>query len=145
MRSAICEAVLVPAALLAEVARTGNGATVLFVGTVRDMNEGRHVRGIEYSAYTRMADPELRRIVSEASERFGTDDIVAEHRVGALLVGDISVAVAAAHPHRAAAFDAARFVIEELKRRVPVWKREQYVDGTSDWADPTQSEASAQR
>ncbi|HEU5183220.1 MAG TPA: molybdenum cofactor biosynthesis protein MoaE [Gemmatimonadaceae bacterium] len=137
MRVAIVRSPLDPSALLAEVAASANGASVLFVGTVRDTNEGRAVEGIEYTAYESMAARELEAIVSEAASRFETDDIVAEHRVGALAIGDASVVIAVAHPHRAQAYDASRYVIEELKRRVPIWKREAYVDGTREWVDPT--------
>jgi molybdopterin synthase catalytic subunit len=138
-RAAIVERRLDPAALVEEVSASRNGATVLFLGTVREVNDGRGVSGIDYQAYRSMAERELSAIVSEACERFATQDIVAEHAVGALAVGEASVAIAAAHPHRAAAFDAARFVIEEIKRRVPIWKREHYLDGTREWVDPTQS------
>ena len=137
MRVAIVRSPLDPSALLAEVAASANGASVLFVGTVREINEGRAVEGIEYTAYESMAARELEAIVSEAASRFETDDIVVEHRVGALAVGDASVVIAVAHPHRAQAYDASRYVIEELKRRVPIWKREAYVDGTREWVDPT--------
>jgi molybdopterin synthase catalytic subunit len=106
---------------------------VLFLGTVRDMNDGRAVSGIEYRAYREMAERELEAIAREASERFATRDIVVEHRIGRLALGEISVGIAAAHPHRAAAYDASRYVIEEIKQRVPIWKREEYVDGTREW------------
>lgn len=139
MRSDIVSRALSPAALLAEVARAANGASVLFVGTVRDVNDGRAVIGIEYSAYEAMARRELAAIVREAADRFGTTDLVVEHRLGELTLGDASVAIAAAHPRRTPAFDAARFIIEQLKRRVPIWKREHYADGTRDWVDPTAS------
>ena len=135
MRIRLVDAEIDAAALVAEVARNANGATVLFLGTVRDVNEGRAVSGIEYTAYRSMAERELAAIVAEASRRFGTDDIVVEHRLGQLALGECSVAVAAAHPRRAAAFDAARYVVEELKRRVPIWKLEHYVDGTREWVN----------
>jgi molybdopterin synthase catalytic subunit len=137
MRTALVRRRIDPGALLKEVHRSGNGASVLFVGTVRDTNEGRAVSGMEYTAYEAMAHRELERIVDEAADRFGTVDVLLEHRLGALEVGDVSVAIVAAHPHRARAFDAVRYVIEELKRRVPVWKLEHYVDGTREWVDPT--------
>jgi len=133
------------AALLAEVAQHANGATVLFLGTVRDVNDGRSVSGIEYSAYRSMAERELATIVREASQRFGTRDIVVEHRLGELALGECSVAVAAAHPRRAAAFDAARYVVEELKRRVPIWKLEHYTDGTREWVNAGTGVADARR
>src|SRR5881394_2468917 len=84
MRSTLVDRPIEPSDLLAEVARTSNGATVLFVGTVREVNEGRPVAGIEYSAYRSMAECEMAEIVGEASQRFGTRDIVVEHRLGAL-------------------------------------------------------------
>jgi molybdopterin synthase catalytic subunit len=121
------------AALLREVADHRNGASVLFLGTVREINEGAPVTGLDYSAYGAMAQRELSDIVAEAAKRWETPDIVVEHRVGELALGDISVAIAAAHPHRAQAFEAARYVIEELKRRAPIWKREHYVDGRAEW------------
>lgn len=135
MRTAIVDHPIDAAALLAEVATTANGATVLFVGTVRDVNEGRAVTGIEYAAYRSMAERELGDIAREAAARHGTTDLVVEHRLGLLALGDASVVVAAAHPHRAPAFDAARYIVEELKRRVPIWKREMYVDGTREWVN----------
>lgn len=133
MRSAIVERPIDSCALLDEVAGNQHGATVLFVGTVREVNDGAAVDGLDYSAYGAMAERELRDIVEEACARWGTRDIVVEHRVGQLVIGDVSVAIAAAHPHRAAAFEAARYVIEELKKRVPIWKREHYRDGRSEW------------
>ena len=143
MRTAIVERPIEVARLLAEIARTANGATILFVGTVRDVNDGRPVTGIQYSAYEAMAARELDDIAREASTRWQTPDIVVEHRVGTLELGEISVAIACAHPRRAAAFDAARWIIEELKRRVPIWKLEQYVDGTREWVDPTRAVSQA--
>ena len=78
--------------------------------------------------------------MAEATAKFGTEHVVCEHRVGTLALGEASVAIAAAHAHRAPAFEACRFVIEELKRRVPIWKREHYADGTREWVDPTRAE-----
>ncbi len=126
-----------PAALLAEVASVDSGASTLFVGTVRRVNEGRGVTGIDYSAYGPMAESELAAIAAEAAERFGTSRIVVEHRVGALALGEASIIIAVSHARRAPAMDAQRYLIEEIKKRVPVWKREHYVDGTREWVDPT--------
>ena len=120
-------------ALLDEVSQHRNGASLLFVGTVRDVNDGSPVTALDYSAYTAMAETELAAIVLEASERWSTPDIVVEHRIGNLALGDASVAIAVAHPHRGEAYEASRYIIEELKRRLPVWKREHYVDGRSEW------------
>ncbi len=137
MRASIVSRPLDVGALLAEVRHAGVGAIVTFIGTVRNVNAGRAVTGIEYAAYVPMAEQELRRIVEEAASRFGTIDIVVEHRVGALELGEASVAIVVAHPHRGPAYEASRYIIEELKRRVPIWKRESYVDGTREWVDPT--------
>jgi molybdopterin synthase catalytic subunit len=137
MRTAVVMRPIDAAVLVAEVASASYGATSLFLGTVRDMNDGRAVVGIEYAVYQAMAEAELLRVASEAARRFGTDALVVEHRTGALELGDVSVAIAVAHAHRANALDATRFVIEELKKRVPIWKREHYADGTREWVDPT--------
>jgi molybdopterin synthase catalytic subunit len=135
MRSAIVDLPIDTAALAAEVSRATNGATLLFIGTVRDVNDGRSVTGIEYSAYRSMAEREMADIVREAREKFATTDIVVEHRLGELAIGDASVAIAVAHPRRGAAYDASRYVIEQLKKRVPIWKLEHYVDGTREWVN----------
>ena len=137
MRTAIVHRPLDPAAILQEVRNVTNGAAVLFVGAVRNVNDGRAVTGIEYAAYGAMAERELRAIADEAARAFGTEDIVVEHRLGRLDLGEASVVMAVAHPRRAQAYDASRFLIEELKRRVPIWKREEYVDGTREWVDPS--------
>ena len=125
-----------PQALLQLVAGPANGALVLFLGVVREVNEGRAVTGIEYSAYEAMAARELEAIADEAATRFSIADIAIEHRLGALSLEEASVGIAVAHPHRAEAYAASRWVIEELKRRVPIWKREHYADGTRTWVNP---------
>jgi len=139
MRTALVDRPIDVAALLRDVGDSRNGATILFIGTVRDVNNGRAVTGMQYTAYHSMAERELSEIVREASAEFGTSDIVVEHRLGTLDLGEASVAIAVAHPHRGAAYDASRYVIEQLKRRVPIWKLEHYVDGTREWVDPTKS------
>lgn len=141
-RTAVVERALDPGALLAEVASGANGAAVLFVGTVREVNEGRAVTGIDYSAYSAMAETELAAIAERVAAQFDTPHVVVEHRIGTLSLGDASIAIAVGHPRRAAAFEAARMVIEEVKRTVPIWKREHYADGTREWVDPTRSPAS---
>lgn len=143
MRSAIVARPIDPAALAAEVSAHSHGAVVLFVGTVREVNDGRQVDGIEYAAYGAMAEKELSLIVGEAAERHAAADIIVEHRTGRLGLGEVSVAIAVAHAHRGPAYDASRYVIEELKRRLPVWKREEYTDGTREWVDPTRTAAKA--
>jgi molybdopterin synthase catalytic subunit len=126
-----------PAALLRAVAAPAHGAVLLFLGVVRDVNDGRQVTGIEYSAYEAMAARELAAIASEAIARFGAVDVAVEHRLGDLALEEASVGIAVAHAHRGEAYDASRWIIEELKRRVPIWKREHYADGTREWVDPT--------
>ena len=130
-----------PASLVSAVSRPANGAILLFLGVVRDVNDGRGVTGIEYSAYEAMAERELAAIAAEAGVRFGVGDLVIEHRLGALALEEASVGIAVAHPHRAEVYDVSRWVIEELKRRVPIWKREHYADGTREWVDPTHGRA----
>ena len=137
MRTGMVEGPLDPRALLDEVAQHRNGATVLFVGTVREMNDGEAVSGLDYSAYAGMAESELASIVREAAERWATNDIVVEHRTGSLQLGEASVVIAVAHPHRGEAYEASRYIIEELKKRLPVWKREHYVDGRAEWVNQT--------
>ena len=131
--------------LIREVESPDRGAVSLFLGTVRNSNDGRSVDGIDYTAYDAMAVAEMNRIVFEAAERFPGVAIALEHRVGTLSVGDVSVGIASAHAHRGPALDANRYVIEELKRRVPIWKREHYLDGTSEWVDPTRRKVEATR
>ena len=138
-RSAVVAREIDPAALLGEVRSPEYGAISSFIGIVRELNDGRKVRAIEYSAYTGMAELELKRILDEAEERFDVHSIVVEHRIGHLERGDVSVAIVVAHAHRAPALDCTRFVIEEIKRRVPIWKMEHYEDGTREWVDPTRT------
>jgi molybdopterin synthase catalytic subunit len=142
-RASILTRKIDPASLINEVSSKQYGAISLFVGTVREVNEGRSVSAIEYSAYKSMADAELERILDEAEERFGVSTLVVEHRIGLLGLGDVSVAIAAAHPHRAPALDCTRYVIDEIKKRVPIWKKEHYADGTREWIDPTRAAQAA--
>ena len=144
MRSAVVDHPLDPTALLAEVASTSSGASTLFVGTVRRVNDGKDVTGIDYSAYGPMAEAELATIVAEAAARFGTERIAVEHRVGTLTLGEASIVIAVSHARRAAAMDAQRYLIEEIKKRVPVWKREhERADGRGDWVAGTPMEWSS--
>ena len=123
------------ATLLAEVVDVERGATVLFLGSVRRSDEDGPVRAIEYAAYEEMVGPELERIRDEATQRWPGLGCVVQHRTGRVPVGEASIAVAAAAAHRAAAFEACRFVIDEAKRRLPVWKHEQLDDGTVRWRE----------
>ena len=119
-------------ALLAQVESPARGGVACFLGTVRNHQDGRNVLRLEYSAYAPMAEAECARIVAEAEDRWDCAVALA-HRVGTLEVGDTAVAIAAASPHREEAFAACRYVIEEVKRRVPIWKREFFADGRIEW------------
>jgi molybdopterin synthase catalytic subunit len=133
MRASVVRQKIALGDLIGEAASPACGATAVFVGTVRDENEGRSVDGIEYSAYDEMAEREMSRILEEAKERYSIASAVMEHRVGELAVGDASIAVVVAHPHRGAALDALRYIIDETKARATIWKREHYSDGTREW------------
>jgi molybdopterin synthase catalytic subunit len=133
-----------PGVLVRDAADPSCGAVTLFLGTVRSVNDGREVSGIDYTAYEVMAAAELQRIADQASERHRGCRVVVEHRLGYLTLGEVSVGIATAHPRRAASMDAARFVIEEIKKRVPIWKREHYLDGTREWVDPTRAMSTVQ-
>jgi molybdopterin synthase catalytic subunit len=124
------------APLIAAVQAPERGGVASFLGLVRNHHGGREVLRLEYSAYAPMAEAECARIVAEAEGRWQVA-VALRHRVGSLAVGDVAVAVAAASAHREEAFAACRYVIEEVKRRVPIWKRESYADGTEVWVDPT--------
>ena len=133
MRVALVDRPIDAAALIGEVSDESCGAASVFLGCVRNVNDGRAVTGIEYSAYRTMAEREMNTIAREAGERFGVSRLAIEHRLGELGLGDVSVAVVVAHPHRGPSLDATRYVIEQLKRRVPIWKLELYADGTREW------------
>ena len=142
-RSGIVAAPIDVAAITDEVRDPHAGAVATFLGTVRDSSNSRSVTGLEYSAYAGMAEREMQAIVREAVAIAPGVRIVAVHRVGNLAVGDVCVMIAAAHAHRGPAFDACRYVIEEIKKRVPIWKRERYSDGSSEWVNACAPEAHA--
>ena len=121
------------ARILADTLSPEDGAALLVWGVVRNENDGRAVTELEYHAYEAMAERELLRIADEARERWGTGDIRVVHRIGLLEVGEASIAIAVAAPHRGEAYEASRYVIEQVKQRVPVWKREGYVEGAHEW------------
>lgn len=132
-RSAIVNAPIDIGAIIDEARDAHTGAVTTFIGTVRDTAGSHTVTGLDYSAYTGMATREMDEIVREACGIAAGARIVAVHRVGELNVGDVCVVIAAAHAHRGPAFDACRYVIEEIKKRVPIWKREHYTDGSTEW------------
>jgi molybdopterin synthase catalytic subunit len=126
------------AALLLE-ARASDGALCLFVGVVRNENDGRRTTAIEYEAYGPMAELEMDRIAKALAEDFPSVRLRMRHRTGRLEVGEASVAIVAVSPHRSEAFAACRAAIDRIKTTVPIWKKEFHPDGSSEWVDPTLS------
>ncbi|HEX6302424.1 MAG TPA: molybdenum cofactor biosynthesis protein MoaE [Acidimicrobiia bacterium] len=121
-------------ALVAEVARHDSGATVLFLGTVRDHSEGKEgVTHLEYEVFAERVEPKIEEIVNDASSRWPILSAIVEHRSGTVDLGEVSVAVAVASAHRSDAFAAARFIIDELKQRAPIWKKE-FWPGGAQWS-----------
>jgi molybdopterin synthase catalytic subunit len=123
-------------ALVQSITEPGRGALVSFTGLVRDHHAGRDVVSLDYTAYGGMAEKVCDAVRHEAEARW-TVRVALAHRVGQLKIGDAAVAVAVSAAHRGAAFEACRWVIDELKHRVPIWKRERYADGSDAWVDPT--------
>ena len=118
------------------VAGSGHGALVTFVGRARDRaDDGREVLELEYEAYPEMATAVLAEIVAETEERWAGCVVAVVHRVGLVPIGEAAVAIVSAAPHRSDAYDANRFVIEAIKERLPIWKRERFADG-SEWKRP---------
>ncbi|WP_149194108.1 molybdenum cofactor biosynthesis protein MoaE [Luteimonas suaedae] len=124
------------APLRAGLLRADAGAYSSFEGWVRDHNDGRPVRGLHYEAYAALAEAEGERILDEARTRFELVDALCVHRTGELAIGEIAVWVGVSAAHRGMTFDACRFIIDEVKRRVPIWKHERYADGDADWLHP---------
>jgi molybdopterin synthase catalytic subunit len=112
-----------------------SGGFVAFEGWVRNHNDGKAVDSLEYEAYSVLAEKEGGRIIDEARERFAIEAVAAVHRVGHLAIGEMAVWVGVSAPHRDAAFAACRYVIDEIKRRVPIWKCEHYSDGRTEWVN----------
>jgi len=139
---ALTESPIRPEVVLEGLSSSSDGAVLLFLGVVRDENLGRRVVGLVYEAYRDMAEETLASIAREAGERFGTDRISVLHRVGALRVGEVSTAIGVATPHRSEAYGASRYIIEEIKKRLPVWKRESYSEGGDGWLTGTVPNAS---
>jgi molybdopterin synthase catalytic subunit len=121
-------------ALLGQVQGPERGGTCIFLGTVRH-DDG--VTAIEYSAYDDMAVAEMTRMLDEARERWPDARVIVQHRLGLVPVGEASIAIVAAATHRDEAFAACRYVIEEVKKRLTIWKKEMHADGTSTWVDPS--------
>jgi molybdopterin synthase catalytic subunit len=118
-----------------ELADPAAGGYASFEGWVRNHNDGREVKRLEYEAFEALAVKEGERIVAEAIARFGVIKAACVHRVGSLEIGDLAVWVGVSSRHRAEAFAACRYIIDEVKHRVPIWKKEHYVDGDSGWVN----------
>ncbi len=112
------------------------GAVVLFLGTVREMTAGRQTAALDYDAYPEMALAKLAELETEARDRWPIIEVAMIHRIGHLELGEVSVAVAVSTPHRPDAFEAARHLIDRLKEIVPIWKKENFTDGTTEWVHP---------
>jgi molybdopterin synthase catalytic subunit len=134
MRVEITDGVIPTAEIAAEIKAGADGAVCVFDGIVRDHTRGRKTLHLDYEAYREMALEQMRGLAAEAVTRFGVRDVALVHRLGRLAVGETSVLVVVASAHRGAAFDACRWLIDTLKKTVPIWKKEQFVDG-SVWAD----------
>jgi molybdopterin synthase catalytic subunit len=125
----ISHTALDPEAITARVRSDSNGAVVTFLGTTRDSTDGRGVLHLEYEAYQPMADQKLAEIADEMKDRWGIEDIAIAHRLGKLEIGEISLVVAVASPHRADAFAACQYSVDRIKQIVPIWKKEFFEDG----------------
>ena len=134
--SGLTDGVIDVPSLEASVASAGHGALVTFVGRARDRaDDGREVLELEYEVYPEMATSVLAEIVGAAEERWTGSVVAVMHRVGVVPIGEAAVAIVTAAPHRSDAYEANRFVIEQIKERLPIWKRERFADG-SEWKRP---------
>jgi molybdopterin synthase catalytic subunit len=134
MRVEITDAAIPATEIVAAIKTGPDGAVCVFDGIVRDNSRGRKTLHLDYEAYREMALAQMRGLAAEAVTKFGVRDVTLVHRLGRLTVGETSVLVAVASAHRGAAFEACRWLIDTLKKTVPIWKKEQFVDGAS-WAD----------
>jgi molybdopterin synthase catalytic subunit len=134
----VTEAPLDVAAIRAAALDPGAGAVVVFEGCARDSHEGRPVRLLAYEAFVPMAEAELARLREEAMARFGLVRCLVHHRLGEVPLLEAAVVVAASSPHRREAFEAAAWIMDRIKERVPIWKREQYTDGAQTWVEGEQ-------
>lgn len=123
-------------AIVESLRNASSGAVVLFLGTVREMSEGKAVDSLEYEAYPAMAEKQLAEVVATAAAKWPIQRSAVVHRYGHLQLGDIAVAVAVATAHRAEAFESARWIMDTIKVVVPIWKREHWADGRASWVHP---------
>jgi molybdopterin synthase catalytic subunit len=134
MKVEIVDGVIAVEEIVSALKAGADGALCVFDGIVRDNTRGRRTLHLDYEAYREMALEQMRGIAAEAVAKFGVRDVALVHRLGRLVVGETSVLVVVASAHRGAAFDACRWLIDTLKKTVPIWKKEQFVDGAI-WAD----------
>lgn len=132
----ITKAVITAEDVIRAVESDNAGAIVPFLGTVRNNTSGRKVRYLEYEAYPPMAEKKMAEIAQEIYEKWGLDRVAMIHRVGRLEIGEVSVAVAVASPHRKDGFEACKYAMDRLKQIVPIWKREVWEDGQEEWVKP---------
>ena len=125
-----------PAAVLAQVASNDAGAVVLFLGTTREFTKGRQTASLDYECYPQMAEAKLAELEAQAREKWPLVHVVIFHRLGRLQLGEASIAIAVSSPHRQAAFEAGKWLIDTIKEDVPIWKQENWADGTSEWVHP---------
>ncbi len=123
-------------ALTEQVRSEQAGAVVLFLGTVREMTDGKKTVALDYEAFPQMAEAKLAELLVEARGRWPIINAAIAHRLGRLELGDVSVAVAVSTPHRQHAFEAGQYLIDRLKEIVPIWKKENWADGTTEWVHP---------
>jgi molybdopterin synthase catalytic subunit len=123
--------------LLAQASRPEAGAVVLFLGTTRELTDGRQTLTLDYEAYDEMAEKQLIGLEAEARRRWPLVECLIVHRLGRVPLGEASVAIVVSTPHRADAFAAGEWLIDSLKRDVPIWKQEHWADGTREWVHPT--------
>jgi molybdopterin synthase catalytic subunit len=134
MRVEIVDAPIDAEAIVAAMKAGGDGAVCVFDGIVRDNTRGRPTLYLDYEAYREMALEQMQRLAAEAVEKYGVREVALVHRLGRLMVGETSVLIVVASAHRAAAFDACRWLIDTLKKTIPIWKKETFADGAV-WAD----------
>jgi len=145
MQFRFAQSVIDTQALRKELQDAGCGGYASFEGWVRDQNEGQEVVRLEYEAFVALAVKEGQRIIAEALRRFPVKHALCIHRVGTLTLGEMAVWVGVSSVHRSEAFDACRYVIDEVKHRVPIWKKEHYRSGDSGWVNCERCAAPAQR
>ena len=124
------------AEVLASVQSESCGANVLFVGTTRNLTDGRETKQLSYDCYSEMAIKEIQKLCDQAFAKWPIECVSAVHRTGTVEVGEPSIAIAVSSPHRQAAFAAAQWLIDMLKKQVPIWKQEHWADGTTEWIHP---------